>query len=502
MQSTKVDQTPGDMRQTEKLPRGEKAEHTREVWDSSTTSVYGTSNQEDWEEGQGPKEPSYTEEELSNKQDELADKIAGILDEDFPDVVWAFEGEDLTYEEVMAHLGSAVEKAQEEDPAYAEKVEKITPAIQDWSDLCETFRVQVSYGHPIEMIRRVFSDYKEEELPEEEEEVPDLVDELSSQQEELPYEEEDLSYKEEKKHYLLEELASQQEELSAEDVEDIKDGLDYLQLVLGLSYGPDQTYYVDEVLEALQRCVVPGLNLTAMCTHYGVKEPTAIPLDEFRRDFPDLKEDMLDLLEGLSDKEDMLDEEEMPYLMKEAASNRGELSAERVEWMQGAALHILELAVEWYDKMGDQGLAHKQLLNAIQNCAKARMDLPPLFTRYEVTGPEDIPLEQLRTELADLKRNPPYLMEKLSEGEEELPYKEEKMPDLMEELSSKREELPYEEEEMSYKEIAELTGKKTGTVGWLISQGLKALSQDLSELLPAVAGGDSNTPDIAGGSAR
>ena len=69
MGSTKVDQTPGDMRQTEKLPRGEKAEHTREVWDSSTTSAYGTSNQEDWEEGQGPKEPSYKVEELSPRGD-------------------------------------------------------------------------------------------------------------------------------------------------------------------------------------------------------------------------------------------------------------------------------------------------------------------------------------------------------------------------------------------------------------------------------------------------
>ena len=79
MQSTKVDQTPGDMRQTEKLPRGEKAEHTREVWDSSTTSVDGTSNQEDWEEGQGPKEPSYTEEKLSYKVEELPPQDDGTI---------------------------------------------------------------------------------------------------------------------------------------------------------------------------------------------------------------------------------------------------------------------------------------------------------------------------------------------------------------------------------------------------------------------------------------
>ena len=86
-------------------------------------------------------------EELSSEQGEWR-----YEEEDFPDVRWAFEGEVLTYEEVMAHLGSAVEKAQEEDPAYAEKVEKITPAIQDWSDLCETFGVQVSYRNPIAMI--------------------------------------------------------------------------------------------------------------------------------------------------------------------------------------------------------------------------------------------------------------------------------------------------------------------------------------------------------------
>ncbi len=37
--------------------------------------------------------------------------------------------------------------------------------------------------------------------------------------------------------------------------------------------------------------------------------------------------------------------------------------------------------------------------------------------------------------------------------------------------------------ERSYKEIAQITGKKIGTVGWLISAGLKALSSDLSPLL-------------------
>lgn len=36
--------------------------------------------------------------------------------------------------------------------------------------------------------------------------------------------------------------------------------------------------------------------------------------------------------------------------------------------------------------------------------------------------------------------------------------------------------------EKSYREIADITGKKSGTVGWLISVGLKALSADLSAL--------------------
>ncbi len=37
--------------------------------------------------------------------------------------------------------------------------------------------------------------------------------------------------------------------------------------------------------------------------------------------------------------------------------------------------------------------------------------------------------------------------------------------------------------ERSYKEIAEITGKKIGTVGWLISVGLKALAGELEPLL-------------------
>jgi RNA polymerase sigma-70 factor (ECF subfamily) len=40
----------------------------------------------------------------------------------------------------------------------------------------------------------------------------------------------------------------------------------------------------------------------------------------------------------------------------------------------------------------------------------------------------------------------------------------------------------------SYREIADITGKKVGTVGWLVSEGLKALARDLSPLL-ALPGG-------------
>ena len=35
----------------------------------------------------------------------------------------------------------------------------------------------------------------------------------------------------------------------------------------------------------------------------------------------------------------------------------------------------------------------------------------------------------------------------------------------------------------SYKEIADITGKKIGTVGWLVSVGLKALGEKLEPLL-------------------
>jgi len=47
--------------------------------------------------------------------------------------------------------------------------------------------------------------------------------------------------------------------------------------------------------------------------------------------------------------------------------------------------------------------------------------------------------------------------------------------------------------DQSYKQIAAITGKKVGTVGWLISVGLKALSSDLAPLLGAGSGDPSGT---------
>jgi len=48
----------------------------------------------------------------------------------------------------------------------------------------------------------------------------------------------------------------------------------------------------------------------------------------------------------------------------------------------------------------------------------------------------------------------------------------------------------------SYKEIAEITGKKIGTVGWLVSIGLKALGEQLEPLL-AMPEGSSRNPRAA-----
>lgn len=50
--------------------------------------------------------------------------------------------------------------------------------------------------------------------------------------------------------------------------------------------------------------------------------------------------------------------------------------------------------------------------------------------------------------------------------------------------------------EKSYKEISDITGKKVGTVGWLVSVGLKALASELAPLLGGAPGDDSRTPGL------
>jgi len=42
--------------------------------------------------------------------------------------------------------------------------------------------------------------------------------------------------------------------------------------------------------------------------------------------------------------------------------------------------------------------------------------------------------------------------------------------------------------EKSYREIADITGKKIGTIGWLVSVGLKSLSKELAPLFGAAQG--------------
>ena len=47
--------------------------------------------------------------------------------------------------------------------------------------------------------------------------------------------------------------------------------------------------------------------------------------------------------------------------------------------------------------------------------------------------------------------------------------------------------------ERSYREIAEITGKKVGTVGWLISEGLSTLSRRLAHLVDPNTGPESGS---------
>jgi len=53
--------------------------------------------------------------------------------------------------------------------------------------------------------------------------------------------------------------------------------------------------------------------------------------------------------------------------------------------------------------------------------------------------------------------------------------------------------------ERSYKEIAEITGKKIGTVGWLVSVGVKALGEQLEPLLAMREGSSRNARAAASG---
>lgn len=50
--------------------------------------------------------------------------------------------------------------------------------------------------------------------------------------------------------------------------------------------------------------------------------------------------------------------------------------------------------------------------------------------------------------------------------------------------------------ERSYKEIAAITGKKIGTIGWLVSVGLKALACELAPLAPLASLGSAATAAI------
>jgi RNA polymerase sigma-70 factor (ECF subfamily) len=48
--------------------------------------------------------------------------------------------------------------------------------------------------------------------------------------------------------------------------------------------------------------------------------------------------------------------------------------------------------------------------------------------------------------------------------------------------------------ERSYQEIAAITGKKVGTIGWLLSVGLKALASELAPLAGLADGASASTP--------
>ena len=51
----------------------------------------------------------------------------------------------------------------------------------------------------------------------------------------------------------------------------------------------------------------------------------------------------------------------------------------------------------------------------------------------------------------------------------------------------------------SYREIAEITGRKIGTVGWLVSVGLKSLSRELAPILGSAGSTGASSGQLAGG---
>lgn len=79
------------------------------------------------------------------------------------------------------------------------------------------------------------------------------------------------------------------------------------------------------------------------------------------------------------------------------------------------------------------------------------------------------------------------------------------LSDTRDAVSRSLERLPEDQREVlvlrllgekSYKEIAAITGKKIGTVGWLVSVGLKALASELAPLLGGAPGDDSRASGL------
>jgi RNA polymerase sigma-70 factor (ECF subfamily) len=77
--------------------------------------------------------------------------------------------------------------------------------------------------------------------------------------------------------------------------------------------------------------------------------------------------------------------------------------------------------------------------------------------------------------------------------------------DTKEAVTRSLERLPQDQREVlvlrllgekTYKEISSITGKKVGTVGWLVSVGLKALASELTPLLGGAPGCDFQVPGL------